>query len=53
MQTWQLTGELKVKIRPLVEPMYGFEGTFNRTSATKNWKLVAQLKTSLGFCYKV
>jgi len=54
MRMWQLTGELKAKIRPLIEAMYGFEESFNETSSTtKNRGLVAQLKTSLGFCYKV
>ena len=54
MCTWQLTGELKAKICPLVEAMYGFEESFDETSSTtKNCGLVAQLKTNLGFCYKV
>jgi len=50
---WQLTGELKTKICPLVETMYSFKGTFNETSTTKNQVVVAQLKTSLEFCYKI
>jgi len=54
MRTWQLTGELKAKICPLVEAMYGFEESFDETSSTtKNHGLVAQLKMNLGFCYKV
>jgi len=52
MRTWQLTGELKAKICPLIETMYGFEST-SRTSTAKNREVVVQLKTSLGFCYKV
>jgi len=54
MRMWQLTGELKAKIRPLIETMYGFEESLDETSSTtKNCGLVARLKTSLGFCYKV
>ena len=53
MWMWQLTGELKTKICPLVETMYSFKGTFDETSTTKNQVVVAQLKMSLEFCYKI
>ena len=52
MCTWKLTGKLKGKICPLVKTLYGFED-MSQTSSTKNQEVVAQLKMSLGFCYKV
>jgi len=50
---WQLTSELKAKVRNLVETMYGFENLCQDEDIARNQHLVCDLKDRLGFCYKV
>jgi hypothetical protein len=52
-RTWHLTSELKSKIRPLVEVMYGFESSAKSAVKDRNRKLVEDLTEDFGFCYKV
>ncbi|KAF9237172.1 hypothetical protein BU15DRAFT_33072, partial [Melanogaster broomeanus] len=49
---WHLTSELKSKIRPLVEVMYGFESSAKTAIKARNRKLVEDLTEDFGFCYK-
>lgn len=49
----QVRGELKTKVRPLVEVMYGFEGGYKNGTARKNAELVDELKEEYAFVYKV
>ncbi|KIJ09548.1 hypothetical protein PAXINDRAFT_17359 [Paxillus involutus ATCC 200175] len=51
-RTWHLTSELKIKIRPLVEVMYGFESSTKAVVQAHNRKLVEELTADFGFCYK-
>jgi hypothetical protein len=46
-------GELKTKVRPLVEAMFGFESGQNRQTITKNRALVEELKDGYCFVYEV
>ncbi|KIJ11911.1 hypothetical protein PAXINDRAFT_15242 [Paxillus involutus ATCC 200175] len=51
-RVWQLSGELKTKIRPLVETMYGFENSVKPAVVGRNRALVEDLKTDFGLCYQ-
>ncbi|KIJ12241.1 hypothetical protein PAXINDRAFT_14865 [Paxillus involutus ATCC 200175] len=51
-RVWQLSGELKTKICPLVETMYGFENSMKPAVVGRNRALVEDLKTDFGLCYR-
>ncbi|KAG1887206.1 hypothetical protein F4604DRAFT_1570919, partial [Suillus subluteus] len=54
MITWRtshLTSEVKGKVRPLVENIYGFESTNQESIKYRNRKLARQLKDKFGMCY--
>ncbi|KIJ11555.1 hypothetical protein PAXINDRAFT_15553 [Paxillus involutus ATCC 200175] len=48
---WQLSGELKTKICPLVKTMYGFENSMKPAVVSRNQALVEDLKTYFDLCY--
>ncbi|KAG6376542.1 hypothetical protein JVT61DRAFT_2537 [Boletus reticuloceps] len=52
-RTWHLTSELKMKIRPLTEAIYGFESSTKRAIQANNRKLVEDLIEDFGLCYRV
>lgn len=49
----QMRGELKTKVRSLVELVFGFESGQNKKNVRKNRQLAEDLKEGLGYCYKV
>ncbi|KAJ7672357.1 hypothetical protein DFH06DRAFT_964581, partial [Mycena polygramma] len=49
----QLRGELKTKIKPLVDVMYGFKSGQNKKTITFNRKLAEDLKEGSTFAFKV
>ncbi|KAF8415943.1 hypothetical protein L210DRAFT_3430169 [Boletus edulis BED1] len=51
-RTWHLTSELKTKIRPLTEAIYGFESSTKRAVQANNRKLVEDLVEDFGLCYR-
>ncbi|KAJ6472165.1 hypothetical protein C8R47DRAFT_987947, partial [Mycena vitilis] len=48
----QLRGELKTKIKPLVDIMYGFKSGQNKKTITSNRKLAEDLKDNSRFAFK-
>ncbi|KAJ7711455.1 hypothetical protein B0H16DRAFT_1480359 [Mycena metata] len=48
----QMRGELKTKVRALVEIVFGFESGQNKKHVQKNRQCAEELKDGLGFCYK-
>ncbi|KAF8237061.1 hypothetical protein L208DRAFT_1249518 [Tricholoma matsutake] len=48
-----LRGELKLKMRPLVEAFFGFESGLNRKIIARNCQTAEDLKDGKGFVYKV
>lgn len=46
-------GELKTKLRPLVEVGYGFESGENKKIISRNRQLYEDLKEGNGFIYRV
>ncbi|KAG2109530.1 hypothetical protein DEU56DRAFT_762422 [Suillus clintonianus] len=50
--TLHLTSEVKGKVRPLVESIYGFESTNRESIKSRNRKLARQLKDKFGMCYR-
>lgn len=50
-RTSQVRGELKTKIRPLVESLYGFENA--KSAITHNRERTENLKDDYAFVYKV
>ena len=50
-RTSQVHGELKTKIRPLVESLYGFENT--KAAVARNRERAENLKDDYAFVYKV
>ena len=50
-RTSQVRGELKTKVRPLVESLYGFENA--KSSITRNRERAENLKDDYAFVYKV
>jgi len=48
----QLRGELKTKIRPLIDTMYGFKSGQNRKTIAFNRKLAEDLKEGSAFAFK-
>ncbi|KAG2739605.1 hypothetical protein P692DRAFT_20755194 [Suillus brevipes Sb2] len=55
MITWRtshLTSEVKGKVHPLVESIYGFESTNRESIKSRNRKLARQLKDKFGMCYR-
>ncbi|KAG1763525.1 hypothetical protein EDD22DRAFT_1022498 [Suillus occidentalis] len=51
-RTSHLTSEVKGKVRPLVESIYGFESTNRESIKSRNRKLARQLKDKFGMCYR-
>ncbi|KAJ7040548.1 hypothetical protein C8F04DRAFT_1310968 [Mycena alexandri] len=47
----QMRGELKTKVRALVEIVFGFESGQNKKHVHKNRQIAEELKDGLGFCY--
>ncbi|KAH9910241.1 uncharacterized protein B0H18DRAFT_896253, partial [Fomitopsis serialis] len=52
-RTSQVRGELKGKIKPLVESLYGFEGGSARTTIIQNRERAENLKDDYAFVYKL
>jgi len=52
-RTSHLTSEVKGKVHPLVESIYGFESTNRESIKSRNCKLARQLKDKFGMCYRV
>ncbi|KAJ7502168.1 hypothetical protein B0H11DRAFT_1712891, partial [Mycena galericulata] len=48
----QMRGELKTKVRGLVELVFGFESGQNKKNVRKNRQLAEDLKDGFGYCYK-
>ncbi|KAJ7732843.1 hypothetical protein B0H16DRAFT_1328495, partial [Mycena metata] len=48
----QMRGELKTKVRALVELVFGFESGQNKKNVRKNRQLAEDLKEGMGFCYR-
>ncbi|KAJ6629318.1 hypothetical protein B0H10DRAFT_1776357, partial [Mycena sp. CBHHK59/15] len=48
----KVRGELKTKVRALVELVHGFESGQNKTNVRKNRVLAEDLKEGFGYCYK-
>ena len=46
-------GELKTKVRPLVEAVYGFESGQNKKTIRRNRERVEELKDEYNFAYEV
>ncbi|KAG1852293.1 hypothetical protein DFJ58DRAFT_414880, partial [Suillus subalutaceus] len=51
-RTLHLTSEVKGKVCPLVENIYGFESTNRESIKCRNRKLARQLKDKFGMCYR-
>ncbi|KAG1835321.1 hypothetical protein DFJ58DRAFT_868295 [Suillus subalutaceus] len=51
-RTSHLTSEVKAKVRPLVENIYGFESTNRESIKCRNRKRARQLKDKFGLCYR-
>lgn len=49
----QMRGELKSKVRALVELVFGFESSQNKKNICNNRQLAEDLKDGMGYCYKV
>ncbi|KAJ6518448.1 hypothetical protein DFH09DRAFT_1428065 [Mycena vulgaris] len=47
----QMRGELKTKVRGLVELVFGFESGQNKKNIRKNRQLAEDLKEGMGYCY--
>ncbi|KAG2138322.1 hypothetical protein DEU56DRAFT_736455 [Suillus clintonianus] len=52
-RTSHLTSEVKAKVRPLVESIYGFESSARESVKSRNRQLAQQLKHKFGLCYRV
>lgn len=52
-RTSHLTSEVKAKLRPLVESLYGFDCSTRESIKSKNRRLVRELKHKFGLCYRV
>jgi hypothetical protein len=52
-RTSHLTSEVKAKVRPLVESIYGFESSARESVKSRNRQLTQQLKHKFGLCYRV
>ncbi|KAG1766093.1 hypothetical protein EDD22DRAFT_774448 [Suillus occidentalis] len=50
--TSHLTGEVKAKLRPLVESVYGFECSTRESARSRNCRLVQRLKHKFSLCYR-
>ncbi|KAG1858495.1 hypothetical protein F4604DRAFT_1684906 [Suillus subluteus] len=50
-RTLHLTSEVKAKVRPLIENIYGFKSTNQESIKCRNCKLARQLKDKFGLCY--
>ncbi|KAG1788446.1 uncharacterized protein HD556DRAFT_1312036 [Suillus plorans] len=50
-RTSHLTSEVKAKLRPLVESIYGFNCSTRESVKAKNRRLVCDLKDKFGLCY--
>ncbi|KAG2748064.1 hypothetical protein P692DRAFT_20649291, partial [Suillus brevipes Sb2] len=50
--TSHLTSEVKAKVRPLVESIYGFESSARESVKSRNRQLAQQLKHKFGLCYR-
>lgn len=48
-----MRGELKTKVRSLVELVFGFESGQNKKNIRKNRQLAEDLKEGFGYCYRV
>ncbi|KAG1785769.1 uncharacterized protein HD556DRAFT_1314035 [Suillus plorans] len=51
-RTSHLTGEVKAKLRPLAESIYGFDCSTRESVKSKNRQLVQDLKDKFGLCYQ-
>ncbi|KAF8201297.1 hypothetical protein K438DRAFT_1582366, partial [Mycena galopus ATCC 62051] len=51
-RTSQLRGELKTKVRGLVELTFGFQTGQNKKDVRKNWQLAEDLKDDMGYAYE-
>ncbi|KAG1789921.1 WD40-repeat-containing domain protein [Suillus plorans] len=51
-RTSHLTSEVKAKVRPLVESIYGFESSARESVKSRNRQLAQQLKHKFGLCYR-
>ncbi|KAJ7728306.1 hypothetical protein B0H14DRAFT_541095 [Mycena olivaceomarginata] len=51
-RTSQMRGELKTKVRALVELTFGFESGQNKRNVRKNRQLAEDLKEGMGYAYK-
>ncbi|KAJ7784981.1 hypothetical protein DFH07DRAFT_696783, partial [Mycena maculata] len=49
----QMRGELKTKVRRLVEIIFGFDSCQNKKNIRKNRQRAEDLKEGLGYCYEV
>lgn len=49
----QLCGELKTKVRPLVEVMYGFDGSNDKEDIARNRRLAEMLLDNANFVASV
>lgn len=52
-RTSHLTSEVKAKLRPLVESIYGFDCSTRESVKAKNRRLICDLKDKFGLCYRV
>ncbi|KAG1755303.1 hypothetical protein EDD22DRAFT_957396 [Suillus occidentalis] len=50
--TSHLTSEVKAKLRPLVESLYGFDCSTRESVKSRNRRLVRELKEKFGLCYR-
>ncbi|KAJ7088510.1 hypothetical protein B0H15DRAFT_1022499 [Mycena belliarum] len=48
----QMRGEIKTKVRSLIELVFGFESGQNKRNVRKNRQLAEDLKEGMGYCYK-
>ncbi|KAG1874101.1 hypothetical protein C8R48DRAFT_545686, partial [Suillus tomentosus] len=51
-RTSHLTGEVKAKLCPLVESIYGFDCSLRESIKSKNRRLIQDLKDKFGLCYR-
>ncbi|KAI6026904.1 hypothetical protein BKA83DRAFT_109251 [Pisolithus microcarpus] len=49
----QIRGQLKTKLRPLVEAVYGFHSSQSKSAIKKNRALAEELKEGMNFAFKV
>lgn len=52
-RTSHLTSEVKAKLQPLVESLYGFDCSTRESVKSRNRRLVRELKEKFGLCYRV